>query len=141
MRTSILSVAVVALLVTITVRSEEKNAEKGAMVKELDAKGVKPNERGTVAKPTVIAAADDLAKTVGEDAAVRVKKDVDFTKTQLLLFSWGGSGQDKLAFEVKDKKVVFTFTPGRTRDLRLHTHLYAIPKDYTFEVAGVRADK
>jgi hypothetical protein len=139
MRTSILSVAVCGILLTTTVRSEDKPAEKEAVVKELDAKGVKPNERGTVAKPTVIASAEDLAKTIKEEeVAARLKKDVDFTKSQLLLFSWGGSGQDKLAFAVKEKKVIFTYTAGLTRDLRFHTHLYAIPKDYTFEVAGVR---
>jgi len=134
MRTWILSLAVCGLVVAA--RAEEKN---DAVVKELDAKGLKPNERGQANKPTVITSADDLAKAIKEeDVAARLKKDVDFTKTQLVLFAWGGSGQDKIAYEVKDKKVVFSYTPGLTRDLRQHVRVYAIPKDYTYEVANVR---
>src|SRR5262249_17449550 len=135
MRTWILSVAVCGLVLTAAGAQDKKDD----IVKELDAKGIKGSERGSVLKPTVLASMDDVTKLIKEeDVANRLKKDVDFTKSQLVLFTWGGSGGDKLAFDVKEKKVVFAFTPGLTRDFRLHTRLFAIPKDYTHEVVNAR---
>ena len=39
-----------------------------------------------------------------------------------------------MAFSVEKDKVTFTRTPGRTRDLRQHAKLYAIPKGSKYEM-------
>ena len=111
-------------------KKEEPKEDGG--VREIDLKGAKLGEAmGKAGEPTKITSEDELKKAVGDDAAKGMK--VDFKKEYLLFFQWAGSGQDKLthASETKDKKatVTFTYTPGRTRDLRQHFHLFALPAD------------
>ena len=68
-----------------------------------------------------------------KDAAADLKKQIDFDKQKLLVFVWSGSGQDKLAVTAasKDGKTALAVehTPGRTRDLRQHVKLFAVPRD------------
>lgn len=110
------------------VKKEEK---KEAGVREIDLKDAKLAESrgGKASAPTVIKTEEELAKAVGEDAAKAMK--IDFKKEYLALFQWAGSGQDKLTHstETKDGKttVTTTLTPGRTKDLRQHAHLIALP--------------
>lgn len=116
-------------------KDDTKKDEDG--VREIDLKDVKLGEaKGDVSKPTKITSEDELKKALGDDAAKAVK--ADFKKEYLLLFQWAGSGGDKLseASETKDKKttVTFTLTPGRTRDLRQHFHLFAVPTDAEWKV-------
>jgi hypothetical protein len=61
---------------------------------------------------------------------------VDLKKEYLLLFAWGGSGQDMLSFSVsKDgKQVTFTRHPGATDDFNLHVKLYAIPAKAKYKI-------
>ncbi|MCU0706161.1 MAG: hypothetical protein MUF18_19530 [Fimbriiglobus sp.] len=84
-------------------------------------------DRGKVSEPTVIKSEEEFHKVFGKDA----KAEVDFKKEHLALFQWSGSGQDKLSHvaETKDGKTVVTTTlmPGRTRDLRSHVELIALP--------------
>lgn len=113
------------------VKKDEPKKDDGG-VREIDLKDAKLGEaNGAASKPTKITSEDDLKKAVGEDAAKGMK--VDFKKEYLLFFQWAGSGQDKLAHasETKDKKttVTFSYAPGRTRDLRQHFHLFALPTD------------
>ena len=82
-----------------------------------------------------------MAKAIKDEAAVAaVKKAVDFEKEQVVYFAWSGSGQDKLTFaaagEQKGPDVIFTYAPGRTRDVRMHKKLFALPKDAKFKVVG-----
>src|ERR1017187_8185360 len=72
------------------------SAGEGAKVRELDTSKFKIDfEKSRVNKPTVIASAAELDK-VSPDAE-GLKKQVDFTKEKLVLFAWGGSGeQDQL---------------------------------------------
>ena len=99
-------------------------------VREIDLKDVKvpKNEVAKWAEPTVFKSEDELTKAFGESAK-EIK--VDFKKEYLALFQWAGSGQDKLshAVETKDGKttVTSTLTPGRTKDLRQHAHMIAVP--------------
>jgi len=102
--------------------------------------------QGKPTMPTTITTAEELAKVFADESvAARIKKDIDFEKQKLVYFAWSGSGQDKLTHSiVKDEKddkkevVKFQYHPGRTRDLRGHHKLYALPKDAAFVVAAGR---
>jgi hypothetical protein len=118
--------------------SEPRPDEKGDAVRPLDVK-VEAPAKGRVTEPTVIGSADDLAKAIPDEAAVAaVKKAVDFEKEKVVYFAWSGSGQDKLTFATsaagKVPEVTFTYAPGKTRDLRPHLKLFALPRDATYKV-------
>jgi len=91
-----------------------------------------------VNKPTEIKTAEEAAKVFDKDALEKVKKDVDFNKEKLVCFDWEGSGQDMLAFKLdKDKDapvVVFTYTRGATKDLRMHARVFVMPRDMKWRV-------
>lgn len=113
--------------------------EKKSAVRSLDVKieGVAPAKFG---EPTVIANDEQLTKAIKDEAAAaEAKKAVDFKTEKVLYFAWAGSGQDKLTFTTAEGKqgpeVTFTYTPGRTRDIRKHAKLFAVPKDATFKIA------
>jgi hypothetical protein len=116
----------------VGVRAAEPAKDDKQAVRELKDVQLKPTAKD-VNKPTEVKTADEAAKLFDKDTLEKVKKEVDFGKEKLLCFDWSGSGQDKLAFQVeKDKDaplVVFTFTPGRTRDLRMHSHVFVLPAD------------
>ncbi len=99
-------------------------------------KGVKAKD-GKPSEPTVIKSEDDLMKAFGEDGVKEYK--IDFKKEYLALFSWSGSGQDKLthATETKDGKttVTTTYAPGRTRDLVPHFALIKLPVGAEWKMA------
>jgi hypothetical protein len=123
-----------AFVLALALRAADK---KDIEVKELDLKGLKrDNPKTTYDKPTVITSEDELKKAFPEeDIQASIKKQVDFSKQQVVFFAWAGSGQDKLAFDGSKENVEFKFTPGLTRDLRSHFHAYAIPKDVKWKFA------
>ena len=130
------------LLVAGAAVADDKPA---ASVKEIALKGLKvPGARGgNVSKPVPITSADELAKAVPDkDAQAAISKEVDFAKQQLALFAWSGSGGDRLTFTADESKspveVTFTRTLGRTRDLRMHTHLFVMPKGAVIKMADGR---
>jgi hypothetical protein len=137
----VLAVGGVALLNSVGSSSSNRQGKDPA-VREIDVKGLGgADANGSVEKPTKITTVEELAKAIPDKVLqATIAKQVDFAKEHLLLFGWSGSGQDKLSFSVeKDNKgqvVIFSYAPGKTRDLRPHVHLYAIPKD-----AGWRVDK
>src|SRR5262245_7570392 len=105
---------------------------KAETVKEIDVKGLKLSPPlGRVDKPTEITSAAALAKAVADkEWQEKISKEVDFTKQKLLLFAWNGSGTDKFTSELaKNGDATFQFTHGNTRDLRIHIHLFVLPKD------------
>jgi hypothetical protein len=111
-------------------------------VKEIPTKDLKLTfpKGGKATEPKEIKTAEELAKSeVVGGAADAIKKQVNFEKEKLVVFAWGGSGQDKLTPELKtaDKKTtaVFTYTRGLTRDFRQHIHLFAVPKDAEVKVS------
>ena len=68
-----------------------------------------------------------------------VMQQVDFTKEELLYFSWSGSGRDRISWRAatkadKAKGVVFLYNKGMTEDLRAHIALYAIGKGTEWSV-------
>lgn len=127
---SLLTVAVAVAVCGLTTAADEKKPEA---VREIELKDAKlpAKEGGKWTEPTKITSEDELKKAVGEEAAKAVK--VDFKKEKLLLFRWAGSGQDKLSHSVEMMEgkttVLFSLTPGRTKDLRQHAHLFAVPAD------------
>lgn len=90
-------------------------------------------------KPIVVDSDAELSELFGKSAAAKIGKQVDLRRQFLVFFQWAGSGQDRLTHEeeTKDEKsiVVFSFRPGRTRDLRPHAHLFAIHKGSEWQVA------
>lgn len=105
-------------------------------LKVAPAKGGKPKE------PVTVTSAEELAKNpVVGGAAEELKKSVNFDKQKLLVFAWAGSGQDVVTASIgadSDKKpiVYVEYLPGRTRDLRQHVRLFAVPKDLKVVVDG-----
>jgi hypothetical protein len=142
MKTRLLALAVCGLMLPQTTAEEKpKEEKKDAAVREIDVKGLKlPIARdGDVNKPTTITSAEELAKAVpDEEAQAKIKKEVDFGKQKILLFSWAGSGGDKLSFATVEGKneIVFTIKRGLTRDLRPHVHLFVLPKDAAWKVGA-----
>ncbi|MBO0698919.1 MAG: hypothetical protein J2P46_11035 [Zavarzinella sp.] len=111
---------------------------KDVAVRALDVTVESP-AKGKATEPTVIRSADELAKAISDKAAVAaVKKAVDFDKEQVVYFAWAGSGQDQVtaagSVGAKGLEVTFTYAPGRTRDLRTHARLFAVPKGATYKV-------
>jgi hypothetical protein len=79
--------------------------------------------------PLVIRSKDKAANYFAEDALAALSKQVDFEQQFVLIFAWRGSGQDRLSYAVAEsfpEQILFTLTPGRTRDLRPHVYVYAL---------------
>ena len=64
----------------------------------------------------------------------------DFKKEFLLVFSWAGSGQDKLTFGVNDGKAAFFYAAGLTRDLRPHFYAYVLKNKTTWDVKNKKGE-
>jgi hypothetical protein len=94
----------------------------------------------SVKMPTIVAAADDAVKLFDGVSAETIKKEVNFEREKLLVFSWQGSGGDRLrpALEKEAGKaiVVFHYTAGLTDDLRRHFHVYVLPRDADWRVSA-----
>lgn len=91
------------------------------------------------AKPNKVTTAEELAKMVsGKEAVEQITKQVDLKKEYLVVFSWSGSGGDKIDFTTKEGKegpvVTFNYTRGLTRDLRTHFKVFALPNKATFSM-------
>jgi hypothetical protein len=89
---------------------------------------------GNEPKPLEIKSLDQLAKAdVFADEASRaaIKKQVDFSKDKVVVFVWSGSGQDKLiaALSEDGKTAEFTYSVGKTDDLRHYARVFALPRD------------
>lgn len=88
-------------------------------------------------QPHVLRSAEDAGKYFSEEALAKLKKAVDFDRQFVLVFAWRGSGQDKLDYQILEsypEQIRFLITPGRTRDLRPHTHVFALRKNVRWRV-------
>jgi hypothetical protein len=134
MRTMMLALAATLLAVGSGFAEDKKDA----IVRSIDAKGPNAPGRGDPSKPAKVTSAEELEKAVGKDQAEAIGKAVDFKKEYVLVFSWSGSGGDKLTAvgEKGDKpSAVFTLKRGLTRDLRPHFYVYAVAKDAEWKMA------
>ncbi len=115
--------------------------DAAATVREISTDGIEadfPKTKPTA--PKVIATADELAAAFkSKEVIERLKKEVDLKTHDLIYFAWSGSGQDRIASSIVEndgkREVVFTYSPGRTRDLRSHIRLFAVAKDVKWRVA------
>ena len=108
------------------------------LVREVELKGAKlESKKGAKpGEPVKITSKDELAKAVEDkDTADAIAKAVDFGKEYALIFTWSGSGGDKLGAATEKDAVVFTMTRGRTKDLRMHAHVFAVAKDAEWSMA------
>jgi len=126
------TVVVILLVGSLALAEDDKPVVKEIPTKDLKVKF--PEKGGKATEPTILTAAEDVAKSPVVGGAIEeIKKQVNFEKEKLVVFAWGGSGGDKLAtvITIADKKTsaVFTLTRGLTRDFRQHIHLFVVPKD------------
>jgi len=126
---------VVLLIVPVALADEVEPKDKKVVARQLDVKGL-PGVRGALTEPTKIASKEELEKVI-DDKALReaILKQVDLKKEFLLLFRWSGSGQDKLTMNQDKGKVTFDYAPGKTRDLRMHAKLFALPNKTEYKLS------
>jgi hypothetical protein len=130
----------VAILAVMFLGVPALAADDKPSVKEVATKDLKITfpKAGSGTAPTEIKTADELAKSEAlKDAADEIKKQVDFAKEKLVFFAWRGSGQDKIAPDEKAAGT-FTYTRGLTRDLRMHTKLFVVPKDAAVKIVTAK---
>ena len=88
-------------------------------------------------KPVVLKSLKNGAKYFDEEELAAISKTVDFEKQIVLLFAWKGSGQDRLQYVIKEslpEQVMFSYKPGRTRDLRPHVKVYILRSNVKWAV-------
>lgn len=85
--------------------------------------------------PIVLTSMEEALKHLTRASMEKI--NVDFNKQQIVIFAWKGSGQDRLMGlhpGGKGAMTNFHYAPGRTRDLRTHTAIYALPKGSSVKV-------
>lgn len=88
-------------------------------------------------KPIVLKSLKIGAKYFDKEELAAISKTVDFEKQIVLLFAWKGSGQDCPQFVVKEsfpEQIMFSYKPGRTRDLRPHVKVYVLRSNVKWAV-------
>lgn len=96
------------------------------------------------AKPLVLRSKDEAAKYFSEPQLGKLVDAVDFARQIVLVFAWRGSGQDRLDYAVLEsfpEQIVFSFTPGRTRDLRPHVRVLALRSNVKWRFRGKEAPR
>jgi hypothetical protein len=120
-------------------KAEPEDA-KAPKPRELTLKTARPAGKPAGAtKPTKVTTKEELAKIVsGKEGVEEITKQVDLKKEYLVVFSWGGSGGDRLSFTTSETKagpkVTFTLKRGLTRDFRMHFKVFALPAKATYEM-------
>jgi len=93
----------------------------------------------SVRRPLVLRTAEDAARCFAGESMASLNRQVDFDRQFVLLFAWSGSGQDRLTHVVAEsfpEQIRFTYTPGRTRDLRQHVKVYALRSNVHWMLPG-----
>jgi hypothetical protein len=151
MKTRLLALVIGGLTLSAGAFAEDVN--KDAVVREIDAKVL----RVKFAKnyQLLLINAEVLPKVIpNEEDQARLKKEVDFTKEQLIMFAWTSGGDDKLTYTVHNggKSVIFHYDAGpetyksdteknkesRTEKkvLKSQFRAFAIPKDASWLTPG-----
>ena len=126
----------VALVSTLLATAEPAKKDEKAPIREVELK-LNTLPKGRTANPIIITNAEELAKAFpAEETQKALAKQVDFTKEKLLYFGWSGSGADTLTSRLSEdkKEIIFTMTPGLTRDLRGHNKAFVVDKDAKFKM-------
>tara|TARA_B100000700_G_scaffold29216_2_gene28100 strand:+ start:81 stop:881 length:801 start_codon:yes stop_codon:yes gene_type:complete len=83
-------------------------------------------------KPLLLQSFEEAAAYLDTKNLAVVKDKVDFSKQEILVFAWRGSGQDRITYEVLEsfpEQIRFSYQPGRTRDLRPHVKVFVVRSD------------
>ena len=128
-----LSLFVVLLVVPAALADDVEPKQKKTIAREITVKGL-PMVRGPF-EEVKIAKKEDLEKTFGKDLSETILKEVDLKREFLVLFQWSGSGGDKIEMSEDKGSVTFTYTRGRTRDLRQHAKLFALPNKTEYKLS------
>jgi len=133
------------MMVAFVLGADEKDAFE---VRKLDQKVFEKAKPAEQHKPGVkaLTSKDAVAKEFNKDVAEAVAKVVDFTKEEVVYFTYhtGGPpfGQPKFTANAKDKKVEFYVlepkTGARGEALKLGQELYAIPKGAKVSYGGLK---
>jgi hypothetical protein len=128
-----LSLFVVLLVIPTALAEDVEPKDRKIVAREIVVEGLSGGRTG-FGEPTKLASKEDLEKALGKELSAKVLKQVDLKKEFLLLFRWAGSGGDKLSMTQDKGKVTFHFVGGRTRDLRLHAKLFALPNKTEYKL-------
>ena len=122
-----LSLFALLLFVPVAVADDVEPKEKKIVAREIKVAGL-PKVRRAFKEPVKITSQAELEKAIEDkEARANVLKEVDLKKEFLLFFQWAGSGKDLLEMQEKDGVQTFTYYVGRTKDLRIHVKLFALP--------------
>jgi hypothetical protein len=137
----LLRIAVVScVLLTALPAVAEEEAKPAEVIQEIQISPVRLNISTRWNMPTKIESAEELKTYLGDKEPAGALADVDFDKSIILVFTWAGSGQDKMSYEVDDNgdkpTINFSMMRGRTRDLRPHRHAYLIAKGVQYTLGG-----
>jgi len=135
--TRLLAVAALFLAVTLT-PAEEKKVSPAITDLANDKADKVETEKGKATEPITVASEKELEKAIPDEATrKRIAKLVDFKEQKLLVFAWQGSGQDKLTYSVAEsypEQLMFSYTVGKTDDLRKHVKLYVVRNNVRLSV-------
>jgi hypothetical protein len=130
-----LSLFALLFVVPAALAADVEPKDKKVVAREIKVAGL-PAVRGALKDPVKITSKEELEKAVTDKYAVeKILKEVDLKKEFLLLFQWAGSGQDKLEMKEEKGTVTFSYVRGRTRDLRSHVKLFALPNKTEYKLA------
>lgn len=91
----------------------------------------------SITKPLVLKSLKNGSKYFDEKSLTEISKAVDFEKYIVLVFAWKGSGQDRLDYIVLEsfpEQIAYTYTRGRTKDLRPHVKVYVLRSNVKWSV-------
>ena len=108
------------------------DAEPAGKPRELKVTKAPAGER--MMKTSKITSLADFTKEFGKEVADEIAKEVNFKSEYVVVFTWSGSGGDKMEMSTEGKKATFTKKFGLTRDLRPHFKVFVLPKDFTYEM-------
>ncbi len=125
----VLSLLLIIVCITkISFAQPEASIRPIKALKDITPKRIVFDEAGKKT-PIVIRSESDAEKYLVPDELKKLGKQVNFGKQIVLVFAWRGSGQDRLEYSVLEsfpEQIVFSFKPGRTRDLRPHVRVFAL---------------
>ncbi|MEZ6055739.1 MAG: hypothetical protein R3C01_03450 [Planctomycetaceae bacterium] len=119
--------------------ADEQPGDGNSVARKISVDGLTQFGEPTFPKtPIVLKNSEELAKLITDKKVLdEIVERVDFDKEWLAFFRWNGSGQDRVTVQVtRDEqgveRVTFPYQPGRTKDLREHAALFAVPHDVKF---------
>ena len=130
---------VIAMLVATLAVAEDKKPTTEPIVQVTLTNDDKVEETGKGAtKPTEVSSEKELEKAIKDEATrKKIAKELDLKEQVLLIFTWQGSGGDKLDYSVAEsfpEQVKFTYKMGNTDDIRSHVKLYVLRKNVKWSV-------